>query len=334
MTCANRKAMPILAANSRLPAYAKEIVNNNYALEKDDSVAIEKVTVSRDKRRFYLALHRIADEALPEITEMFTVAVGNLRSQAKIKAVQIALEAGDTAGVLAVLGIDNMGRELEQFTNRLRKIYEDSSVALRKTLPKDISAQLNFDLLNESSVQRLREYGGALITGITEKTRQGILDTIEAAFRRGGSPFEQARQIRNSIGLTPRQATAVDNFRAMLIAEGRSPAQVKRMTDAYYNRQLTFRARTIARTETIRASNAGQREIWNQASEQGLLDANTVRRGWVITPDDRLCPICEPIPSMNPDGVPLNGMFDTPVGPLEGPPAHPNCRCAEAIIKF
>ena len=334
MVCANRKAIPILTANSRLPAYAKDIVANGYELENDNLVVIEKIVVSQRKRRFYLALHRIADKAQPKVAKMFTTAIGKLRSEAKVKALQSALEAGNTPQMLRILGIENMGKELEAFTSELRDVFSKSSVALRSSLPKEITSKLSFDLLNESSVRRLREYGGALITGITESTRKGIIDTIEIAFRKGGTTFQQAKQIRNSIGLTPRQAAAVENFRAMLIAEGRAPAQIKRMTNKYYQRQLNFRAKTIARTETIRASNAGQREIWSQAAEQGLLDENSVRRGWVVTPDDRLCPICEPIPEMNPDGVPLNGLFDTPNGPMEGPPAHPNCRCAEAIIKF
>ena len=46
------------------------------------------------------------------------------------------------------------------------------------------------------------------------------------------------------------------------------------------------------------------------------------------------CPICAPIPSENPKGVALNGTFQTPIGPVEGPPAHPRCRCAVALTNL
>ncbi len=322
-------------ADSKLPEYAKAIYSKDYAeLFETSKDPIEKITVSKKKRRFYLALHKLSDEAMPDITKEFIDAIDNIRSDAKLRDVQRALERGDIPRLLVVLGIDNLDRELEGFVTRLRTLFQSSSTLLRGSLPESISAQMRFDLLNPRAVENLRQFGGQLITGLTDKTRQGILDTIETAFRKGGSPAQQAREIRNSIGLTPRQTAAVENFRSMLVAEGVKPALLEKRVAKFYRRQLNFRAKVIARTETIRASNAGQREIWNQAADQGLLNPNTVRRGWVVTPDDRLCPICEPIPSMNPDGVPLNGTFNTPIGAVIGPPAHPNCRCAEAIVKF
>ena len=74
----------------------------------------------------------------------------------------------------------------------------------------------------------------------------------------------------------------------------------------------------------MRAVHQGQREVWEQAVEDGLLDAG-MKRTWIVTADDRLCPICEPLDGETAD---LDGLF---AGEFEGPPAHPNCRCTEGL---
>jgi hypothetical protein len=97
----------------------------------------------------------------------------------------------------------------------------------------------------------------------------------------------------------------------------------------YADALLLDRATSIARTETIAAANEGQREAWLQAEDQGLLNSEEVERVWIITDDDRLCPICEALDGATAD---LGGTFDSEdVGPLTGPPAHPLCRCAQGL---
>jgi hypothetical protein len=110
-----------------------------------------------------------------------------------------------------------------------------------------------------------------------------------------------------------------------------SQDKIDAMVDRYAQRSLNYRAITIARTETLRASNWGQLESWNQAAAQGLLNKNTVRRMWLTAEDERTCQICEPIPDMNPDGVALDEDFDTPDGAITIPPAHVSCRCTVVL---
>jgi hypothetical protein len=57
-----------------------------------------------------------------------------------------------------------------------------------------------------------------------------------------------------------------------------------------------------------------------------------MRQYWIVTPDDRLCPICVRIPDMNPDGRAIGDLFMTPEGPVDYPPApHPDCRCTVGL---
>jgi len=80
------------------------------------------------------------------------------------------------------------------------------------------------------------------------------------------------------------------------------------------------------------ASNQGQQELWKQATDSGLMDPQYAHRTWLNTGDDRLCPICAPIPAMNPEGVEMDKPFRTPKGETMNPPQHPACRCTTALI--
>ncbi len=292
-------------------------------------------------REFYQELHRIADGLAPRVRRRFLEAVERVRNSVTLRALQEAVESGSVARVLNTLGIGEMfGAFLEPMAEVLQNIFRDSA---RATLI-EAGFEASLDLLNPRSVDFLRRYQLDLISPVSVNrlgqdvrivpaTIDGIREVIVNAFERGGHPWVQARTIRDLIGLNARQARALEHFRRLQEDEGVRADVIQRRVDAYYRRLLNARARTIARTETIRASNAGQQEAWQQAAEQGLIDATTARRKWIVTPDDRLCPICRAIPGMNPQGAALGAPFRTPIGPRVAPPAHPNCRCATGLMR-
>lgn len=90
-----------------------------------------------------------------------------------------------------------------------------------------------------------------------------------------------------------------------------------------------FRTNGVYTGNTIRAANLGQQLLWRQAATQGLLLAERVRRSWIVTPDDKLCPLCRPLHEQT---VPLDQPFMTARGPVMTPPLHPRCRCALALV--
>lgn len=51
---------------------------------------------------------------------------------------------------------------------------------------------------------------------------------------------------------------------------------------------------------------------------------------WLLAPN--ACEkICRPIPGMNPQGRRVGEPFQTPVGLLLHPAAHPGCRCTDSL---
>ena len=147
-----------------------------------------------------------------------------------------------------------------------------------------------FDVTNKRAVDWVRAHVGELIDNISETTRTEIRDLVEEAFEAQYDVDDLAAEIEAILG-----------------------------DDA--------RADKIARTETMRASNEGLLETWAQAEEAGIL-TGTEQKEWITTPDDRLCPVCEPLDGVN---VALDGTFSVDGAEIDAPPAHPNCRCTMGL---
>jgi len=288
------------------------------------------------KQAIYNELNAIADKARPKVQRAIKQAIEDLKGRVTTKQLEKIVREGDQFAVLRALNLENMDAELGPVVAELQGTFITAAQATAAIMSETVGATMTFDLTNPRSIEFIRQYKFDLIQQVSRKTKEGVQAIVKNAFEVGGHPYEQARKIRETVGLLPRQAAAVENYRELLIGEGRTAAQVERMTAKYYQRQLNYRAKNIARTETVRASNMGQQTVWRQAIQDGLLPRDA-KRVWIVTDDDRLCPYCEPL-----DGA-IAGMEEdftsTVKGPRGGgatytaltPPLHPSCRCGLGI---
>lgn len=179
-------------------------------------------------------------------------------------------------------------------------------------VPPQRKIAFEFDALNPSVRRHMAEYALDRIREITAQQREAIRTAImEGSVLQGINPNDVARVIRQSIGLTAYQQSVVQSFRAGLqqldprvlerkLRDQRYDRTVKRaidtntpltedqvnaMTDAYHRRMLALRARTIARTEALRATSYG-----GLARAQEVLDEHPdldVTKRWLATDDER-----------------------------------------------
>lgn len=253
------------------------------------------------------------------------------------------------------------------FERQLMSSLEAGGVAGMRQLPRAAALSATLDLTNPEAVRYLSTTLPTLIREVGEETIRAVNDAVLRGFTEGRPAPLIAREIRDSIGLTEKQSRAIGNFRRQLetgeLGVGQRPwdrrlsateraqarsfftaaaqgspadqARIDSLVSRYYESLVNRRSKDIARTEVHRAFTEGQQELWNQAEERGLIDPTTTRRIWIVTPDDRLRPDHAAIPGMNPDGVGLDEMFDTPFGPVSGPndpvPELINCRCTVAL---
>lgn len=272
----------------------------------------------------------LADKLAPDIRQAFLAAIRTVRDQISLRALTQAVETGDVSAVRATGVWDAF---LDAFEPRIRQAVTEAILGganhAASSLPSSVQSQLRFDLGNPRVVQAVDDVVVPMLQQIANVNQQGLATALRRGLSEGVSPSALARKLIWELGLTDRDITAVENYLAGLVKNDMPAGRAADLAESYANRLLRQRASLIARTETIRAVNAGQTAAWQDAKDQGLLTDE--RRFWVVTPDDRLCPLCEVMPDQNAEGRAFDEPFQSELGPVTGPPLHPACRCTTVL---
>ncbi len=337
-------------------------------------------------------IEQLAERIEPKLARALNALLTEHADRIDLDKLEEALKRGDTLEVMRLVGSTDA---LHQAA--VKAALEDAlwaGGALAAQGPVFAEARFAFNRLNPALVRWLENYSLNLIRGIDTGTTESVRAALVKGMTAGQNPIQQARAIKESIGLTPAQAQSVANYRRELEtfhlkrsakswglgnersklsgvevmprdAKGRAldgiharrlrdqrhdatlqraletkkpiaPEKIEAMVKRYAAKMLKNRARTIARTESIRATSAGVYEAWRQAIESGKVDGARVRKFWRVAHDERACEICLGIEKAVPKrGVSLTEPFANPNGdPLLLPPAHPSCRCSPQIRLF
>ncbi len=277
-------------------------------------------------------IHRQADRLVPVVRTAFVRAVEAVARATPWEDITARLTAGrlDVEDLVPwnSVGIDAL---MNPFTRIFQQGFERTGQLVARQLQLHKRYSLTKQVVRavfEPGQPRAAQWAGsnaaARVVEINDETLAGIRAAVVRGFEEGVPPRVLARDLRQVVGLNARFARAVINRRIRLIAAGMDPVRLTREIDRYARRLLRVRTESIARTETIRASTEGQLESWRQNREAGLLSRALVKE-WIVTPDDRLCPICAPLAGVQAD---VDGLFTTTNGRVSGPPAHQQCRCS------
>lgn len=307
-------------------------------------------------------LKRVLDEMEPRLAEAFVEATKTVKDGASMKAISEAISIGDLARAVRLAGTVNLAETFKGvgiapgkpvIQDILLDTFREGGTAGMRQMPLAAGVRASLDLTNPEAVRYLQEHLPTLIQGVGEETQRAVRAAVLRGFDEGRPPIQIAREIRESIGLTEKQAEAVGNFRRQLetgelgggtrpwatrTAEGEyvpgrrlsateqaqaraimqseakpDPAKVNALVERYQESLINRRAQDIARTEVHRAFTEGQDELWRQATEQELLP-KTTRRIWIVTGDERLRPDHAAMPELNEGGVLLGQPFVRPGG--------------------
>lgn len=204
--------------------------------------------------------------------------------------------------------------------------------AYGNAIAKAGSPKLNFDFTpgTPDAVEWATDNAGLLVQNINVATREAIRQRVMKAMMEGQAPWELAESLVQVVGLTPRDAQAVETYRSSMLGQQFSRSQVNTMVRQYAKQLLSARATTIARTEVLKASNAGQQEYWRQGINEGVIDQDQMVREWIATiPSERTCATCGRLDGTH---APINGQFVIGGVGYDLPPAHPNCRCTTGLV--
>lgn len=278
-----------------------------------------------------------------------------LKTAVPLDRLERLLEARKLSDILAEIPLDDLTKDMHDVFIRVGGIYDEAAQTRIDEIDPQGALLRPFDRLDPVVVQQLTTFRADMVREISNTTQDAIRQVLYTSAYAWNAPAEQARDLRNVIGLTTQQAQAVVNFRRMLeqgdpnaldralrdrrfdgtvdrlIAGEVVPAEkIDTMVERYASRYLDYRATTIARTESLRAANRGARAGVQQAVRRDVVQAGQITRFWSIAQDESTCPFCRSIPELNPDGVGLDEPYQSSDGPIDGPDdSHPNCRCTE-----
>lgn len=311
----------------------------------------------RDLKRLLALWERTLGEGWLDVSEW-------LRSlpQNSVTAIEQRLLQGDIGGL--VQDVESAALKFAAETQAAYTQAGQSGAAFLDARPGLADKLIRFDASGSRAVQHARMNQLELVQGLTQETRETVRTVLVEGTRSGANPRAIARDIRDSITLTPNQARHVANYRRALeqgdfsnalgreLRDARSDrtlrrasrdggqlteAQIDAMVERYRKNYVAYRAETIARTESARNVHAGLAETQRQAIERGDLEAGQLVREWLPGPrtaDARaqhqamagqMRRVDEPFEA--PDGTKL--MF--PGDPSAGPEHTANCRCTLAV---
>lgn len=312
----------------------------------------------RPRSRSYEATHRVADRYETAVARAFLRAIERLKGRISVDELAKAIASGSILLVDTMSGLEDLGTILA--TTGLADLFTRTSRASGHAAMEILSDALGFDIsfndVDPRVVLAARQQTANLIVAVSETAREAVRTVTALGAEVGLTTRQQAVAIREVVGLPPnwaraplnlardirqgddvgataRRLSAADKARIRSrIARGTvSEEFVEEMQQKYAASLTNRRALNIARTETARAAVLGQQEGWRQAVKDGWLPA-TARMIWIVTSDDRLRETHAQVPLMNPEGVPIDGVFLTPLGPSAGPPLEVNCRCGTGLV--
>lgn len=313
-------------------------------------------------------IEAIVAGAEPAFQKAFLELVAGIQSQATLQVIADLLARGS---IEAALG--NLFLASESLSVPWNATFTTAGTSTGFMMSQALTAfglppiNVTFNQLNTGAIRVMQANRLRLVRefslGQVEATREALLRGLQT----GANPIQQARNFQGSIGLTRHQVGAVANYREALergslealnreLRDRRfdpavrraartgiplTNAQVDRMVERYRQRFIKHRAQTIARTEALRAANAGRFQMFIQAFEDGTLDPSQVTQIWNTAGDARVRNFTNSATShvsMDQQERPIGIPFTSGAGAslfFPGDPSAPSndtirCRCAVA----
>ena len=234
-----------------------------------------------------------------------------LRDHDALEQVDVLLARGDYAGVLHAVeqaAADAGGK----FAADVHAAYTEAGQREAAWLSDEADAVVRFSGANTRAVAWAQQNQYELVTGLSQEQREVVHRVIADGVARGVNPRDMARDIKDSIGLTPDQFDWVTSYRSSLenqdyanalgraLSDGRSdrtiaaaqrrgeamdPEDIDAAVERYRRNVIAYRAENIARTEALKVVHQGSDELFRQAIENGDVEQDELEGEWVPGPD-------------------------------------------------
>ena len=299
-------------------------------------------------------IHRRAANLTPEMRAQYLRAFRLIRDSTTTNQWYTALQSGQVEALLNTVLSDDVlaAGPLAEFRQMVQQTSMGAGTSAFNAIPRSIRKGGRFNTTDPKVLDAVASLETRVVNGLGAEVRETVRQHIAIGLNDGKGPRAIARGIRPSIGLAPNQEEAVRNFRLALegdptkgspltrklrdrrfdrtLAKGEAltTKQMDAMENAYRRRWIAHNAETQARSFTLDAQRQGQRNAWESAAGDGLVDRGRLMHTWVTTMDGRERPEHA---AMNGESVP----FDQPYSNGQMIPGETdfNCRCTERFTQ-
>lgn len=259
-------------------------------------------------------LNDLLDQQEYRIANVFRAAVIALKDEIDLDALADLIEQGR---------VNEAMEQLVEVANRLGVASNVAFVTSGQSTAQWMTAagvgRVVFDQVNWRAVAAMQQNQLTIIREFTNEQRRATNLALVSGIEAGINPREQARNFRDSIGLTEEQWSHVASYRAVLervgtdengqkaalqraLRDKRGDAQVLRairesrplpkekidwLVERYAARYVKHRAEVIGRTEALRSVHQGNEAMYQQAIDDKTIDPERIERKWVTRLDGR-----------------------------------------------
>jgi hypothetical protein len=259
-------------------------------------------------------LNRLVDQQEARIANIFRTAISALKSELDLDELATLLEQGRVNEALGRL--QHAANVLGAASN---VTFVTSGQSTSEFLTNAGIGRIVFDQVNLYAVAAMQASRLELIREFTAEQLRATSSALIGGVEGGLNPREQARNFRDSIGLTQTQWSHVASYRSALervgvdadaaqnaigralrdkrgdrtvLAAARAGRKIPLdkidwMVRRYTERYVKHRSEVIGRTEAMRAVNQGNEESYRQAIAAGVIREEQIDREWRTRVDGR-----------------------------------------------
>lgn len=211
------------------------------------------------------------------------------------------VSSGDMERLLAeVLPPAQVDQAMQPLREAIREATAGAFRGAATDMPQSVLGPgIRFDLLDPRIMQAVQTVEVRRVDGLTDAMATTLRETVAAGIQAGDPPATIARALRSTLGLTPKQAEAVRNYRRLLesgdadaltraLRDKRfdatsrkgdlTEAQIDKMVGAYERRTVAMNANLQATAMARDAQFTGQQLAWKEAGDN--LDGGQLMKTW------------------------------------------------------
>lgn len=277
-------------------------------------------------RALWMRFQRRANSLAPALRKELLDAFQAIRDALTDEQVTSLIEQGRFDAIVDDALLDRSLRPLrEKLVESVQRGFKATVPDLPKAGRVDGQMAVGFDTLNPRNIDAVRQLDSRVVNTLKEEVRDVARAYVENGLRDGKSAKAIGRELRQVIGMSPRQAENAAKYEAKLRALVKHPltdAQIEKKVAAYTKRAVAQNAEVNARTATLDSLKLGQHLSWQDAIDQGIVKREDLWKRWTTVGDDR---VRDEHVAMNGEEVPFSNFYSNG----EDVPGQStfNCRC-------